>query len=193
MSKIIFLHGGPGFKDYLSPYFGKSIAGYECVYYDQRQASDLSMEDLIEQLDAMICDKAVLLGHSWGGVLATEYTKRFPLKVESLILMSTGLSSYQWTLYNDELDQLGKGEISKEELFFTEKEMSVGKVLFEHECWSGFSEESFESVFESYLKHYDLLPCLSHMEASILNIYGEKDFVCLLNLWDKMGFSKLTS
>ena len=178
MSYLIFLHGGPGFKDYLEPYFPKLIGKYNCTYYNQLQGKDLKVDDLIMQLDEIVREKdtqVALLGHSWGGVLATEYVKRNPSRIKSLILMSTGLNSQQWTLYNRELEESGRSDISREELFFTASETQAGKRLFEHECWNGFSEETFDAIFSDYLKSYNLLEVLGDFTMPILNIYGEKD------------------
>ena len=79
MAKVIFLHGGPGFTDYLQPYFDDIFIEHECVFYDQSQGKDIKMSDLIAQLDEQVnncSSKPILVGHSWGGVLGTEYAKQ---------------------------------------------------------------------------------------------------------------------
>ena len=136
------------------------------------------MNDLIEELDGIVGnepDNTLLLGHSWGGVLGTEYVKRYPQKIKGLVLMATGLNSKQWLLYTDELEKAGKSDISKDELFFTPVEMQEGKKMFEHEKWSGFSGETFDAIFEDYLKSYDLLDEIQNFDLPILNIFGEND------------------
>ena len=47
MSKhtIIFLHGGPGFKDYLKPYFNPLDSEFKCVFYDQKRGSEVGIEE----------------------------------------------------------------------------------------------------------------------------------------------------
>ncbi|MDB2447158.1 alpha/beta hydrolase [bacterium] len=180
MKRIIFLHGGPGFTDYLKPYFGNQFEDHHCVFYDQKQSESLTVDDLVGQLDEIIetqrePSETVLLGHSWGGVLATVYAQRHPNKIKGLILMSTGLNSTQWSLYNKELDDASKADISREELFFTSSEMNAGKAMFELECWEGFSEESFDAIHDSYLAEYDLLKSLENLKMPILNVFGEND------------------
>jgi pimeloyl-ACP methyl ester carboxylesterase len=174
---IIFLHGGPGFKDYLKPYLSDLKNNFNCTFYDQKRGSKIKIDDLVLELDKLVesqSDKPILLGHSWGGVLATEYIKRFQNKVSGLILMSTGLNASQWGQWNKELDDLGLGDAPPEEIFLTSIELENGKKLLD-ETMNSFSGETFDSIFESYLKKYDLLSDLSNINVPILNIFGEKD------------------
>lgn len=174
---IIFLHGGPGFKDYLKPYLSDLKSDFNCIFYDQKRGAKIKVDDLVLELDKIVesqGDKPILLGHSWGGVLATEYTKRFQSKVSGLILMSTGLNASQWVQWNKELDDLGLGDAPTEKLFLTSIELQNGKRLLD-ETMKSFSKETFDSIFESYLKKYDLLGYLSSINVPILNIFGEKD------------------
>jgi pimeloyl-ACP methyl ester carboxylesterase len=46
--------------------------------------------------DQLHLDRVYLLGHSWGGMLALEYTLAAPIGVESLILASTPFNSPLW-------------------------------------------------------------------------------------------------
>ncbi len=99
---MLVLHGGPDFDTaYLLPELDQLTDGYRLIYYDQRGrgksaagvdpeevtlASDLADLDMIRthfQIDA-----PVLLGHSWGTVLALEYALRNPARVSRLILMN---------------------------------------------------------------------------------------------------------
>lgn len=51
MSKhtIIFIHGGPGFKDYLKPYFNELENEFKCIFYNQKRGSKVRIEDLINE------------------------------------------------------------------------------------------------------------------------------------------------
>ncbi len=115
---IIFLHGGPG-GDYRSllrlkdNYNGYSLTDeYFCVFYDQSgaglsrrygdlsSATDNNVPELefaayVAELDAVINhfspnSKVILFGHSWGGMLATEYINQNLDKVMAAIFSEPG-------------------------------------------------------------------------------------------------------
>lgn len=99
---IIILHGGPDFDHrYLLPEMDRLADSYRLIYYDQRgrgrsaahgRASDVSLASDLADLDAIRkhfhLDKVILLGHSWGTVLALEYALRHPGHVSELVLMN---------------------------------------------------------------------------------------------------------
>ncbi len=174
---IIFLHGGPGFKDYLAPYFDELASDFKMVFYDQLQGNDIKIEDLLNQLDLIVDEqnaKPILLGHSWGGVLATEYVLKNEDKLSGLVLMCTGLSSSQWTQYQDELEVLGLEDAPAEKIFLTEDEFNIGKP-FLNKVMESFSPKTFDSLAGTYLEGYDLLNQISKVKIPILNIFGSHD------------------
>jgi proline iminopeptidase len=101
---IIVLHGGPGMdQSYLLPQMLELAKNQEVIFYDQRgsgkssthplDACQINMKRFIEDLEAVRkyfgCDKIVLLGHSWGGLLAAEYALAYPQHIEALILLDS--------------------------------------------------------------------------------------------------------
>ncbi len=110
---IICLHGGPGanFRYLLNC---KSLAdkGYRVVFYDQRgsglsqrfpkewylnygaDAIDKTFDDdlngIINHYKTKSNQKVILLGHSWGAMLATRYAGKYPNKINGLILGEPG-------------------------------------------------------------------------------------------------------
>jgi proline iminopeptidase len=104
---IIFLHGGPGYN---SVSFELSTAqvladkGYFVIVFDQRgcgrskgvKNSQYTKDEALADINTLYkkyhIKKASLIGHSWGGILATWYTEKFPNKVHSLILTDAPLS-----------------------------------------------------------------------------------------------------
>ena len=92
---VIVLHGGPDFDHtYLLPELDQLAAHARLVYYDQRgrgrsaigvEPNDVSIASEIADLDALRrslgVDAVAILGHSWGGLLAMEYTTRHPDRV----------------------------------------------------------------------------------------------------------------
>lgn len=104
---IIVLHGGPDFDhSYLLPELDRLSDSYRLIYYDQRgrgrSADGVKPEDVtlgsdiadIEKVRQYYhLDSVVLLGHSWGTVLALEYALRYPGRVSRMILMNPAPAS----------------------------------------------------------------------------------------------------
>ena len=103
----IVLHGGPDFDiAYLLPDLDRLADLYHLVYFDQRgrgksaegvRPEDVSLATELEDIERVRqhfgLERATLLGHSWGTVLALEYALRYPARVSRLILMNPAPSS----------------------------------------------------------------------------------------------------
>ena len=104
---VIVLHGGPDFDhSYFLPDMDRLKDKFRLIYYDQRgrgkSADNVRPEDVTLVSDLNDIDKVrqhfklnsvVLLGHSWGTVLALEYALRNPTRVSHLILMNPAPAS----------------------------------------------------------------------------------------------------
>ena len=104
----IVLHGGPDFDHrYLLPELDRLSDSLRLIYYDQRgrgrSASDAEpdtvtiaseIEDVEELRKHFGLETVVVLGHSWGGLLALEYAIRHPHRVSHLVLMNAAPVSY---------------------------------------------------------------------------------------------------
>lgn len=55
------------------------------------------MEDLKNLLDYLDIDKAVLVGHSIGGGIATDFAMAYPQRVSKLVLVAPGVTGYQFS------------------------------------------------------------------------------------------------
>jgi proline iminopeptidase len=119
--KVLLLHGGPGFShEYLEAfdsYF--PAAGIEYYYYDQLGSyySDQPDEpglwnlqrfvDEVEQVRQALglgADNFYLYGQSWGGLLAIEYTLKYPEKLKGLVISNMMASIPAYNRYaEDEL------------------------------------------------------------------------------------------
>lgn len=104
---IIFLHGGPGGYIHSAIIAQMKVVakkGYNVYLYDQigsglsdrlPKPKDYSFErhltDLKEIINNQIrAEKVILIGHSFGGILATHFTAKNPKTVDKLILSSPG-------------------------------------------------------------------------------------------------------
>jgi proline iminopeptidase len=102
---ILIINGGPGMssKGYhsLAEKLGeKNLA----IIYDQRgtgqsksekvDASTITMKGMLDDIEKirmyLKVDKWVVLGHSFGGMLASHYTSHYPERTKGLILSSSG-------------------------------------------------------------------------------------------------------
>lgn len=106
---IVFLHGGPG-GDYrsmqrlLEGHGGEPLTtSHRVVLWDQRSAGlsrrhdaseitiDLYTEDLLALTNHFSPNEpVVLVGHSWGGMYATEFINRHPERVAGAVLIEPG-------------------------------------------------------------------------------------------------------
>ncbi|MFD2583936.1 alpha/beta fold hydrolase [Pedobacter vanadiisoli] len=98
---IIFIHGGPRgnsslFEGTTAPLIAKK--GFYVIVYDRRgegrsidTSAKINFAEAITDLDQLMekynIKKATLIGHSFGGIVATLYTSSRPEKVERLILV----------------------------------------------------------------------------------------------------------
>lgn len=103
---IIYLHGGPG--GHISAMDIKilsslSVDGYDVYLYDQigsgqsarlNNINDYTVERHIEDLKEIIhrtgAQKVILIGQSWGAILAVLFTADNPNKIEKMIFTSPG-------------------------------------------------------------------------------------------------------
>ena len=104
---MIVLHGGPDFDTgYLLPDLDRLQDSFRLFYYDQRgrgqsaagvSPTEVTLASDIADLERVRrhfkLDAPVLLGHSWGAVLALEYALRHPDRVSHLILMNPAPAS----------------------------------------------------------------------------------------------------
>jgi len=131
--KVLLLHGGPGatheYFEAVDSYF--PAAGVEYYYYDQLgsafsdQPADDSLWDLprfvdeveqVRQALGLSKDNFVLLGHSWGGILAIEYALAHQANLKGLVISNMMASipaynEYAHTVLMPAMDQKALAEI----------------------------------------------------------------------------------
>lgn len=104
----------------LLPELDRLSDSFRLIYYDQRgrgrsadrvQPEDVTLASDIADLEKVRqyfkLDSVVLLGHSWGTVLALEYALRYPQRVSRMILMNPGPA------FTDDYKQLRKEWLEK--------------------------------------------------------------------------------
>lgn len=150
---IIVLHGGPG-GDYRSLLSLRALSDdYYVVFYDQHGSglsqraapADLTVESSIEDLDQFVehfgQGKPVnLVGHSWGGMLATAYAGRYPRKAAHLAVAEPGM------LTNAALEEFQKHQAEPVDLTLL---LRAGQLWFESLHVSGPDADAASDYFAS--------------------------------------------
>lgn len=98
---LLFLHGFPERAAGWSPILLHLSADFHCIAPDQRgygrstrftndrsYVIDELLADVEALLDAYGLERATLIGHDWGGILASWFAARRPERVERLILVN---------------------------------------------------------------------------------------------------------
>jgi proline iminopeptidase len=118
--KLLLLHGGPGFNHEYFEGLERFLAaeGIEFIYYDQLgssysdQPQDDSLwtierfVDEVEQVRtalALTKDNFYLLGHSWGGMLATEYALAHQEQLKGLVISNMMMSIPDYNRYANDV------------------------------------------------------------------------------------------
>lgn len=97
---VLFIHGGPsGNATLFESTTAKSLAdrGFFVILFDRRgegrsadPAAKLTYQEAFDDINDIYkkygLKKLTIIGHSFGGLVATLYTERYPEKVESLVL-----------------------------------------------------------------------------------------------------------
>ena len=151
---MLLLHGGPGSTDELYEPFDVWFprAGIEYYYYDQLgsfrsdQPDDPSLWDLgrfvdeVEQVRVALgldASNFVLLGQSWGGLLATEYAVHHQEHLKGLVISNMMASAPEYNRYAREvlmpaMDQDVLAEIQRFEAEGTTDDPRYEALLMEH-------------------------------------------------------------
>jgi proline iminopeptidase len=118
--RLLLLHGGPGAThEYFEALESQlASAGIELIYYDQlgsdfsdkpTDASLWTIDRFVEEVEqvraalGLTRDNFYLLGHSWGGILATEYALKYPQHLKGLIISNMMMSIPDYNRYASEV------------------------------------------------------------------------------------------
>jgi proline iminopeptidase len=157
---IIFLHGGPGyncvnFEVTTAPLLANK--GFFVIVYDRRgegRSNDpnakFNYKETFDDLNAIYqkysLTKATLIGHSFGGIVATLFAETNPSKVQSIILVGAPVSlqstfknilSKSKSIYQTKKDSVNLNYISMLENMNTES-IEYSTYCFGHAMQNGF-------------------------------------------------------
>ncbi|PEA54727.1 hypothetical protein CON64_11485 [Bacillus pseudomycoides] len=120
----IFLHGGPGYWSYPFEMTASPILEdfMNMHYLDQRGCGRSSLDskrdyslhrlllDIEEIRQELDIHKWIVMGHSFGGILATNYVKQYPNRVLNLILINCTLNKRETNLHQMNIGKKWLGE-----------------------------------------------------------------------------------
>ncbi len=103
---MIFLHGGPGYNSANFEYTTAqklADAGFFIIVYDRRgegrspdAKAAFTFKETFQDLNRIYTQyklkQATLLGHSFGGVVATLFAERYPQKIQALVLVGAPMA-----------------------------------------------------------------------------------------------------
>lgn len=96
---VVFLHGGPGAFGYMEKLCQTASVFCNPIHYNQRGSkqtnTEIGISDHISDLKSVLSrysneSKPILVGHSWGAMLAVLFAGEFSDRIKKLILLGCG-------------------------------------------------------------------------------------------------------
>jgi pimeloyl-ACP methyl ester carboxylesterase len=202
---LLLVHGFTGGKhDFAGHVDDLAGAGWHVVAYDQRghgesgkppaesaYAFDVLAADLLGVLDALGWDRAVVLGHSMGGMVAQVAALRAPGRFAGLVLMDTGpgrlavdrdmaeraqelCRELGMAQFADVLDARGPGPLESEA---ARRVRETRPEIVRQRAWSirACSPAMYAAMLGHMLDAEDRLPALAGLDLPTLVLVGEQD------------------
>ncbi|HAO05735.1 MAG: alpha/beta fold hydrolase [Bacteroidetes bacterium] len=117
---ILLINGGPGWSSAHIKPFGEMLSniGFQVIIFDQRgtggsrftneDSTTITFSHIVEDMEKirkkLNFNHWIVIGHSFGGMLAMDYAKKYPKSISKVLLMAPGgydlsfLDSYQQSL-----------------------------------------------------------------------------------------------
>lgn len=216
-SPIIIVHGGPGLdQTYLLPQMMELGKKHQVVFYDQRGSgkslpTDLdikfvNMNQFVQDIEhirqTLGYKKIILVGHSWGGMLAMSYAINYPQYTQALILMNSmpatsgGFDAFikefkqRMEPIQHQIDTITQSQafINGDPVAFKNycrllfekylyKESDIQKVSLNFSSETAKNQGKIEAVFSKSLfeTKYDIRSKLNQLKIPTLVIHGDAD------------------
>ena len=205
------IHGGPG-ADHTSykPTFSPLSQKMQLVYFDHRgqgrsargPKETYTLDNNVEDMEALRqhlgLDKIVVLGSSYGGMVALSYAIRYPRNVSHLIVIATVADSRFLTRAREILAKRGTeeqiaiaqrlwdGAFENEEQLreYFQVMMPMYSLTYDpkspQEAWNRtiLSPDAINIAFGGFLRSYNVLNELHKITSPTLVIAGRSDWIC---------------
>jgi proline iminopeptidase len=211
---ILIVHGGPGLEhSYFLPHFNELAKNHKLIFFDFRghgkSDGDIDsahiqlsyfVDDIEEMRKAFGIDKLILLGHSFGGLLAENYAIKYPSNLKALLVVSPSAHDSKYTLEASKVikQRVTQQDMTDRHVVMSSKEMlhsdpEAYEQLFRINFRNGFYNKSLvDSIRFSFPADYKERSSLlqkiypenwfyaptaqfSHILCPVLIIYGEYD------------------
>ena len=204
---LILMHGGPG-MDHSSfkPAFSHFADICQVVYYDHRGQGrsdrrsvdewhlDVWADDVVRFCDALGIVKPIVLGNSFGGMVAQRYAHRHPEHPGKVVLSSTA-ARFDVPAVVAMFRRLGGDEVAEVAQRFWTDPTPANQVTYLDRCGPFYTQRP-GNLFDNHrtvrnmelLAHFvtgeqmrfDELPSLGRVRAPVLVLAGELDPVCTM-------------
>jgi proline iminopeptidase len=210
---LLLLHGGPGFDhSAFKPKFGAFADICQVVYYDHRGNGrsdygdkalwnlDVWADDVVRFCDALGIEKPIVLGNSFGGMVAMRYLARHPEHAAKVVLSSTAARMNLPEVY-DIFEKLGGTEARAiAEKFWTEPTQEVHQEYLRI-CGPLYTQTPGNALGSTAVirnpevgahfimgeqKTMNLIPGLEKAQCPVLLLAGAWDPVCPVSVMEEI-------
>jgi pimeloyl-ACP methyl ester carboxylesterase len=203
---LICMHGGPGFDHTgFKPAFSQLADIAQVIYYDHRGHGrsdrrpqgewtlDTWADDIVRLCDALGIEKPIVLGQSFGGMVAQKYVARHPGHPGKVVISST---SPRWVLQRklDAFERKGGAKAREATLnYWMHPDPQTFKVYWDT-CRDLYNTRpaadpqagdrttmNMDILFDfaaNEIRTMDLAPGLARAECPVLVMAGEEDPIC---------------
>lgn len=210
---LIFFHGGPGYN---SVGFESTTAkrlsenGFYVIAYDRRGEGrspdqnakfnfDETFDDINSIYDQFNLTSATLMGHSFGGIVATLYAEKYPDKIKSIVLLSAPLAIQETlstilksskSIYTINKDSVNLAYVSMLEKM-DKSSLIYSSYCFAHAMQNGFyypkaSTKEALNIYSTFKTDSMLLKYSSEMTYEAPRGFWENEQYTTLNLKDNL-------
>lgn len=144
---ILIINGGPGMNCEGFGYVADEISkfGYQTIIYDQRgtgkstvksiDSNNISMDLMVEDMENLRkhlkIQKWTILGHSFGGIMATYYASKHPETIAKLVFSSSGGVTMGFTRYAQSRIQNNMSATQRDSVAYFERKIAAGDTTLE--------------------------------------------------------------
>lgn len=186
--KWLFLHGAYGSKDKWRE-LKKELPDFQADFIDlqghggNKEPIPDSIEQYANQLECMIDEDVIVVGHSMGGLIGIELASRTPY-VKGLVLAA---SHYRLPVHPKFLQSLAEGHYP-DKFFYAAYGKQVDPDLLEEEK-KQHDEGAIQTALADFTScnEYNGKPTLASLKVPVLAIYGDEDRMIPANSREKLA------